>query len=258
MELVQLHTMEPLSEALVASTLAEALPPSLLEPRGGLSVRLHGPWRPADLWPDGIERLTWTATFEATRGRFLREEAIPTLVRRGLARTDHPVHAAEALGQRLSAALLVVWSDAQQLASCAVWRERRLTWSVLLEGAHGGREEEASDGPTVDEGPDHYSSDSGDLHGEAPSSRLIRSDGRTLTVESPVVWVPEGDRTGVLLAAFAQFWREPLALDVAEQITLPDTLEALTIRCPALELARDGRWLPLPSRRPAGVLLAAR
>ena len=56
MELVHLHTMEPLSAALVADTLVDAVPQPLLDPRGALQVRVHGPWRPADRWPGGIER----------------------------------------------------------------------------------------------------------------------------------------------------------------------------------------------------------
>lgn len=249
MELVQIHTMEPLDAATVRRVLRDAIPADCLDPRGGLGVRQHGPWRPADQWAGAVERLVWTTTFEAPRDRFVRPEALPTLIRRQLARPHHPFHPGEAIARQLGGALLVHWSDAWQLVSTAVYRERRLRWSLLLQGAHGGREEDAPEEPKVEETPERYTWDSGQQEAPEPTSRLVRCDGVSVTVEAPVVWVPEGDRTGVLAAALAQFFREPLALDPGEQITLPDTLSMLT--GPLVWLWRDGRWEGDPARPPA-------
>lgn len=251
MELVQIHTMEPLTPAGIGATLAAALPASLLDPKGGLSVHVSGPWRPADRWEGGVERLVWTATFTSPRARFLKPDADATLIRRGLARPDHPIHPAEALARQVGGALLVHWSDAWQLVSVAVYRDRRLRWSLLLQGAHGGREADAPDGPTIEETPDRYTADTGDLSPPPPVSRMVRCDGHSVIVEAPVRWVPEGDRTGVLLAGLDRFLTEPLSLSGTEQLTLPDQLAEADL--PPGEptwLARDGAWL-FGARAPA-------
>lgn len=242
MELVQLHAMEPLSARAIGEVLADSIPAEALDPRGGLGVRVAGPWRPADVWPGGIERLVWSATFEAPRDRFLLPEAFPTLMRRQLARPHHPVHPGEAVARRLGGALLVSWSDTWQLAMVTNYRDRRIRWSLLLEGAHGGREADAPDEPRVEETADRYTWDSGEIE-EKPTSRMVRCDGVTVMVEAPVAWVPEGDRTGVLLAGLDRFFTEPLDLDLTARLTLPDTLAALVPEGPPTWLARDGRWL---------------
>ena len=174
MELVQLHTMEPITAAQIADTLADCVPTTLLDPRGALQVRVHGPWRTADHWQNGIERLMWTARFESPRDRFLRLDAEPELIRRGLARRDHPVHPAESVARRLGSALLVTWSDAARLVSTAVYRERRLAWSLLLQGTPSGRERSEEAPPPVEmAGPRGVSWDSGELEPPPPTSRVM-------------------------------------------------------------------------------------
>lgn len=250
MELVHLHTMEPLSAALVADTLVEAVPQALLDPRGALQVRIHGPWRPADRWPGGIERLLWTARFELPRDRFLRTGIEADLVRRGLARRDHPVHPGEALARRLGSALLVTWSDAAQLVDTVIFRERRLAWSLLLQGTPTGREEpEEAPAPVLMDGPGGVSWDSGELEPPPPTSRVIRCDGHVVTVEAPAGELPEGDRTGILLAALNQYFREPLWIDPSELYTLPDALDAWDAAAEPVWVARDGQWAPVPGQR---------
>lgn len=209
MELLHLHAMEPIDLGGVVAALAEAWPRTALDPRGGLDLRLVGPWRPADRWEDGIERLVWSAAFDRVRGRFEAEEAAPTLHRKGLARRWGGVHPGEALGRSLGGALLVDWSDAGRRVEVTVYRERRLRWSLFLEG----------------------------------HERLVRCDGDALVVEEPVQSFPEGDRTGVLLAGLGQFFRAPLNLSAEEQLTLPDSLDALFDGAPLLPLLRDGRWI---------------
>jgi hypothetical protein len=209
MELLHLHAMEPLDADVVASALAPSWPPESLDPRGGLSVRFAGPWRPADRWAGSLERLVWSAEFRTLRDRFAREEVLPTLHRKGLARRWGGVHPGEALARSLGGALLVDWSDARGRMEVTVYRERRLRWSVCLDG----------------------------------DERLIRCDGEALTVDEPVRWYPEGDRTGLLLAGLGQFLRVPLGVDPETQLTLPDALDSLFDGAPSEPLLREGRWV---------------
>jgi hypothetical protein len=209
MEFAQFHSFEPRSIEGVASELRRSFRPASLRRRTDLAVIVAGPWRPADLWTDGIERLVWSVGLETRGGPVLSDVGEAELGRAGLARRQAPIHPVEALAMRAGEGLVVVYSDAAQLAYVAVYRQRHLAWSLML-------------------------------HDRV---RLVRCDGQVVQVAEPPRFIAEGDRTGVLLAGLHQWLREPITLDDTERLMLPDTLAQITGECEPAWIARDGIWL---------------
>jgi hypothetical protein len=103
------------------------------------------------------------------------------------------VTALECVADRLPGALVLVHSDAGRSAYASIWRERHFRWSLRLD-----------DGLTA-----------------------VRSDGQVVMVESPPKQVPEGDRTGVLLAGLSRLIGENLQVTAADRFVVPDVLSAL-------------------------------
>ena len=211
MELAQYHSFEPQTAAGVTAGLRAVLAPGWLHPRAELGVSVHGPWRPADRWPGALERLVWTVDL-ASRGPLLSERGEAGLGRSGPERRKSPAHPVEALAQRTGEGLVVVFSDASAVAYVAVYRQRRLAWSLLLQDR----------------------------------VRLVRCDGEVVQVAEPPRFVAEGDRTGVLLAGLQQFLREPVPLRDDERYTLADTLAALVSDEEPSWIVRDGEWVGQP------------
>lgn len=207
MELAQLHTFEPRSTAWVEAQLQELLRPGWLHRRAALGVAIHGPWRPADVWPASLERLAWTTSLEE-RGPVLSEAGELGVGALGMIRRKAPVHLVEALAVRAGEGLVIVHSDVHCLAYVAVYRDRRLKWSLLLQDR----------------------------------VRLVRCDGEQVMVAEPPRFVPEGDRTGVLLAGIEHWIREPIALPSADRFVLPDLLAQLGGDEPNW-IVRDGAFL---------------
>lgn len=210
MELVQVHSMQPLTAAGLGRVVRGLVSPTQLHRRAALDVAVTDPWRPADHWPGSLERLVWTAVFETPGGAFLTELGEAALgAGTGLARRQAPVHPAELAVRASGEGLVVVWSDAARLAYVAVYRERHLRWSLLLEDR----------------------------------VRLVRCDGEVVLVDRPPRWVPEGDRVGVLIAGFGQWLREPLVVADEDRFVFPDRLDALTAGAERVTLVRDGAWV---------------
>ena len=68
----------------------------------------------------------------------------------------------------------MTWSDAAQLVDTVIFRERRLAWSLLLQGTPTGREESEEAPPPVEmDGPRGVSWDSGELEPPPPTSRVM-------------------------------------------------------------------------------------
>lgn len=208
MEFAQFHSFEPRTVSAVTAELRRVLPPRVLHRRAELGVVVHGPWRPADLWSDGLERLVWTVGIESRGGPILSEAGEAELARGATGRRHAPVHPVEALCARAGEGLVVVYSDAACLAYVAVYRQRHLAWSLMLQDR----------------------------------VKLVRCDGQVVTVAEPPRFVPEGDRTGVLLAGLHQWLREPITIDDAERLLLPDTLGQLTCEVEPTWIIRDGGW----------------
>jgi hypothetical protein len=206
MELAQVHTMMPLTTPGVLGTLRSVIPERALHPRARLGLSIAGPWRPADLFPGAIERLAWTASFEVPGGQLFTDEGAASLGRHGILRRHGPVHPAELFARAFGDAAVVLFSDATRLAYVAVYRERHLRWSLQLEDR----------------------------------VRIVRCDGHGVTVEEPPVNVPEGDRTGVLLAGLYQWLREPIEVDAVDRYLLVEMLGAIT-GAPEW-VAGDGHW----------------
>ncbi len=203
---------------------ARYAPRGLLHRRGALDVAVTGPWRPADRWPGALERMAWTATFTLPTGAWLSdaaEEAIgaaPTFARRQLGPTP-----AELVAIAFGEGLVVAHSDAAPRAYCAVYRERRLAWSLLFE----------------------------------ERARIVRCDGYDVTVEAPPPrHFPEQDRAGVLLAGLRQWLRESVAAEGEGRLFLPDALAAVTEDVESVAVVRDGVWERAAQASPAD--LAAR
>ncbi|GDX80159.1 hypothetical protein LBMAG42_19700 [Deltaproteobacteria bacterium] len=195
MDLVQLHTLEPLSAARLSRELASRVDERWLQPWATLDVAVSGPWRPADVWPGRLERLVWTATFVYPEGGFFTPEGELSAGALGtLARRQAPIHPAELVAGAFASALVVWHSDAGRSAYAAVWRERRLRWSLRLDESRG----------------------------------LVRCDGEKVISESPPRHLPEQDRTGVLLAGWQRLLGEPLPLEGHDRLLFVDTLAALT------------------------------
>lgn len=215
MEFAQFHTFERRTASGVAAELRQILKPGWLHRRADLGVVVTGPWRPADLWAGGIERLVWTVGIDARGGPLLSERGESELGGPSFTRRHAPPHPVEALAQRAGEGMVVLHSDATRLAYVAVYRERRLTWSLLLQDR----------------------------------VKLVRCDGQVVQVAEPPKYVPEGDRTGVLLAGLHQWLREPIALDDEERFTLADSLGQLTADEEPAWIVRDGAF-PSPPAEP--------
>jgi hypothetical protein len=208
-DLVQLHTFEPQSVGLLERELRARVDPRWLERWAALDVALSGPWRPADRWPGAAERLVWTSTFRLPEGRLFstdgEREAAGT---NGIGRRQVPATAAELLAPAFGAALALWHSDAGQSVVASLWRDRRLRHSLRV--------------------------DSG--------VRAVRCDGERVIVEAPPRHLPEIDRAGVLLAAWARFLGEPLPLDGADRFFFADALAELTAGVPDVSLVAPGAW----------------
>lgn len=209
MDLVQLHTFEPLSAELLLRELRARVDLRWLHRWAALDVSIAGPWRPVDVWPGSLERLVWSATFTYPEGAFFTPEGEG--LAGGLAslgRRQAPVHPAEIVAGAFGAALVIWHSDPGRSAYTSVWRERRLRWSLRLDDA----------------------------------ARVVRCDGERVIVEAPPRHLPEGDRAGVLLAGWQRFLGEPLPVEGPARLTFADTLEALTADSPGETLAVRGHW----------------
>ncbi len=208
MEFAQFHSFEHRTVAGVTSDLRQLLKPGWLHPRADLGVVVHGPWRPADLWPGALERLVWTVGIESRGGPILSARGEAELAKGDLERRQAPAHPVEALVRRAGDGLVMIHSDAACLAYVAVYRQRHLAWSLLLQDR----------------------------------VRLVRCDGHVVQVAEPPRYVAEGDRTGVLLAGLHQWLREPVALGEDERFTLADTLGSLTADEEPDWIVRDGAF----------------
>jgi hypothetical protein len=207
MEVTQLHSLRPITIEETTRELRSLLGSGLLHPRASAGLALKSRWRPADLWPGTLERIAWTVAIES-RGPLLTARGEERLGDVSATRRLAPVTPLENLAIRRGEGLVLVHSDAAQLAYVSVWRERRLAFSLLL-------------------------------HDRV---RLVRCDGAVVMHESPPKWVAEGDRTGVLLEGLHRWLREPIPLDRDERFTLPDVLAALTGDEPLVPILRDGEW----------------
>jgi hypothetical protein len=217
MELVQVHLMRPIDAEDVAvalratvSAAAHRAPRGLLHRRGELDVAVTGPWRPADRWPGTLERAVWTATFTLPTGAWLAAEvedvigSAPSFARRHVGATT-----AEIVAIAFGEGLVLTFSDAGQRAYAAVYRERRLAWSLLYDDRQ----------------------------------RVVRCDGQVVVVEAPPRAFPEQDRAGVLLAGLRQWLREPVEAEGEARMFLPDLLAGITDDAAAEPIIRDGTWL---------------
>jgi len=198
-DLVQLHTCEPITAGRLRQVLAERIDPRWCHRWARVEVAIAGPWRPADVWHEGPERLLWTASFRFPDGGFFTADGEAEAGRvSGLTRRQAPVHPAELVAGSVGAALVVWHSDAAQTVCVSVWRERQLRWSLRVD-----RRE-----------------------------RLVRCDGQKVVVEAPPRHLPEGDRTGVILTGFRRLCGEFPEIEGAERLVLVDTLESLTADAP--------------------------
>ncbi len=207
MELASVHSMLPMSVADVDARLRAVIPPAAFQPRAVLAISAAGPWRPADLFPGAIERLAWTVRFDTPNGAIFTDEGAASLGRKGILRRQAPVHPGELYLRALGEGVFTLISDVAQLAYVAVYRDRQLRWSLLLEDR----------------------------------VRLVRCDGDTVRVQAPPEDVPEVDRTGVLLAGLYQWLREPLDVRGADRYVFGELLDAITPD-PGVEVVLDGGW----------------
>lgn len=217
MELAQLHSFERKTLAGVSADLRQVVRSGWLHPRASLGVVVNGPWRPADLWPGALERLVWSVGLDAGGGPLLSARGEAEMAKDGLERRQAPVHPVEALARRAGEGLVLLHSDAARLAYVAVYRERRLAWSLLLQD----------------------------------SVRLVRCDGQVVQVAEPPRFVAEGDRMGVLLAGLDQWLRDPIALAEGDRFVLAETLATLTYEAEPAWVARDGAFLGDADSMPA-------
>lgn len=221
MDLVQLHTFEPLTADRLVRELRARVDLRWLPRWAALDAAIHGPWRPAEHWPGALERLVWTASFSYPEGGFFTAEGEGAAAAIGtLGKRQAPVHPAEMVAGAFGAALVLWHSDPGRSAYAAIWRERRLRWSLRLDDR----------------------------------ARSVRCDGERVIVEEPPRHLPEQDRAGVLLAGWERFLGERLHVEGAERLTFVDTLDALTASSPHEPLMARGAWagdeaLPLRQAR---------
>lgn len=194
MELASVHSLLPIHEVDLARRLRSAIPIAALDPRASLAVSVGDPWRPCDVFRGLEERMAWSVRFDLPRGHLFTERGSASLGRGGLLRRHAPVHPAELFLRSLGEGLFTYVSDAARSAYVAVYRERQLRWSLLLE--------------------DHV--------------RVVRCDGSVVMVEEPPTDVPEVDRTGVLLAGLRHWLREEVHVDDADRYVLVELLASVT------------------------------
>ncbi len=198
-DLVQLHACEPITAARLRHDLGARIDARWCHRWARVEAAIAGPWRPADVWHGGPERLLWTASFRYPDGGFFTADGEAEAGRSsGLTRRQAPVHPAELVGSTFSAALVVWHSDAAQTVCVSLWRERQLRWSLRVDARE----------------------------------RLVRCDGQKVVVEAPPRHLPEGDRAGVILAGLQRLCGEFPVIEGAERLVLVDTLEALTAAAP--------------------------
>jgi len=190
----------------VSLALRGALPSAAIHRRADLHVSVIGPWRPSDLFQAGPECLVWTATFLTHRPPLLTEEGLGHAGRGGILRRHAPVTPAELVVRASGDGLVLLASDHARLGYAAVYRERRLRWSLLLEDR----------------------------------VRTVRCDGDQVQVEAPPGPIPEADRTGVLLAGLASWLREPIDVDAMDRFTFVERLAELADE--PVPLIEDGEW----------------
>ncbi len=200
--------MEPLGHADVRGVLERSLGAGELHPRGRVEFALGVDWSPATVWSGAIERRSWSVGFRVLRGAWLSRDAEERLGAELGGRG--PVTPAEVLARAVGGGLVVAFSDAQRMAYVAVYRERRMQWSLML---HDG-------------------------------GALVRALGRDVQTHAPPPRVfAEGDRLGVLEAGLQQWLREPLPLHDAEaRLLLPETLDALLRDATWQSLCDGGVW----------------
>lgn len=208
MDFLHYHSLRPMPRVHVEARLRELLAPGLLHRRAALGVAIHGPWRPADVWAGAVERLVWTVSFELPEGALLNDLGEERLGDGVIHRRQAAVTPAELLARREGDGLVLAHSDALRTAYAAVWRERHLGWSLLLQDRE----------------------------------RLVRCDGEVVMVEEPPRRFPEQDRTGVLLGGWARWMGEPLELPPRDRLLFADTLAALPQEDPVDWLISDGGW----------------
>ncbi len=218
MELAQYHGFLPQTRDGVSEALRRALRPGWLHPRAELGITVSGAWRPADRWAGALERLVWSVGLDAGGSPLLSSAGEAALGAIGLARRQAPLHPVELLAQRAGEGLVLIHSDATRLAYVAVYRQRHLAWSLLLQD----------------------------------QVRLVRCDGEVVVVDAPPRFVPEGDRAGVLLAGWGRWLGEPPVIDDAERYVLADSLALLSGEAAPLGLVQGGEWMAQPGEQRRG------
>ncbi|MFN7131034.1 MAG: GPW/gp25 family protein [Myxococcales bacterium] len=81
MEFAQFHSFERQSTTGISAGLRQILKPGYLHRRADVGVVVTGPWRPADLWSGGLERLVWSVGIDAGGGRAAEEGDYEAYVR---------------------------------------------------------------------------------------------------------------------------------------------------------------------------------
>jgi hypothetical protein len=193
-ELAQVLSFVPLDLGAAVSALHDALPPGSCLPWGRLRLGVCDPWRPCDRWSGAPE--TWAhAIVVADPGDppWTDEAAAALAERLGIARRRAPLTAAEVIAHAHGDALVVVHADATPEAYVALYRERRLRFS---------------------------------LHRREPGW-LARCDGHVVSIDDRAETFAEGDRAGVLLAGLCRWLATPIELSPEERLFLPETLADL-------------------------------
>lgn len=218
-DLVQLHTFEPQRYTDLQRALRARLDVRWLHPWAALNVSIAGPWRPAELWPGAPERLVWTSTFSLPEGGLLTADGELAAAEVGtLGRRHAPITPAEFLAPTFGAGLAIWHSDAGRSVFVSLWRDRRLRHSLRLE----------------------------------PGVQVVRCDGERVMIEAPPRHLPEVDRAGVLLGAWARFLGEDLPVEGVQRLLFADTLADLTMASPEEVLIGRGEWCLEPERAVAG------
>lgn len=207
-ELAQVLSLVPLDLGSVVPALGDALPPGSCLPWGRLRLGVSEPWRPSDRWPGAPEVVATTLAVADPGDPPWTDDAAAILAERlGIARRRAPLTAAEVIAHALGDALVLVHSDATPEAYVALYRERRLRFS---------------------------------LHRREPRW-LARCDGQVVIVDDDAPTFAEGDRAGVLLAGLGRWLGTPLALSPEARLFLPDALAELGP--PVQEIVSGGEFV---------------
>ena len=148
-------------------------------------------------------------SFETEGAPLLSGRGEEALTQKRSDRRPSPVHPAEELVARAGQGLFLLHSDAARLAYVAVYRERRLAWSLLLQD----------------------------------DARLVRCDGQVVRISEPPRFVPEGDRMGVLHAGLEQWLRAPVPLDEEARYLLAEELSSWSSGTEAFWIVRNGLFV---------------